>query len=128
MGWTSTCYTRVTHSEFGNEELKKFLEKEFYDVFQFAMVHLHKRPNGENHVCYAIMQNKTTTKPFICVILIEIHKEQIFWKEITEDMGPAESQCPVEFFKFVPCPAEGYAKEWREKCISMNATPNLVKM
>lgn len=121
-------YNNCTHSNFKNEHLKDFLNSEYSGFYDFALVHLEINPNKENHVCYAIMQNRQKSIPFICVILIHISGGEIYYKEITEDMGPSENNCPVELFKFVECPDSKFAREWREECIKNDAKLNRVQL
>lgn len=117
MGWTSKSYRQATHENFSGNDLKSFLEDEFYGDYEFARVSLRKAVDRhDNHVCYAIMRNRKG-QVFICVILINIKDGEIYWKEIEEDMGPSESDCPTFFFQFVPVRTDGgYAVEWRERC------------
>ena len=64
---------------------------------------------------------------FINVILIDLAKGEIFWKDIEESMGPTYYKCPKEMFKFIK-PPNDYAKNWREKCITNNAIMNRIKL
>ena len=43
MGWTSIGYTRATHDEFSEKNLKQFLEDEYINRgINFAMIHMEK--------------------------------------------------------------------------------------
>ena len=113
MGWTSFNYRKETHSTFNVEALKELLKDEFRE-YNFAKFHLHK--DNYHHEGYTIMQKADgTSKPFILVILIKINGGEIFYKEMTEDMGPNYYNCPIDFFKWVPTTNE-YSIEFRRQC------------
>lgn len=123
MGTTSKRYTKCTHQEFGNAELKEFIEDEYWDV-EFAMVHFVKNNNGP-HEMYSIMRNRNNGKAFICMTKIEIEEQEIYWKDISEDMGPNYDQCAVDLFKWVT-PPNDYAIEWRKSCAKNNIALNRI--
>jgi hypothetical protein len=113
MGWTSTRYTKKTHQEFDNDALEDFLNNEFGDGLELAKVHLHKDP--EQHEIYGIFRSVVTRKAFLGVILLKIHNDEIYWKEMDENMGPSYYNCPIDYFRWVPTEDE-YATAWRDKC------------
>jgi hypothetical protein len=124
MGTTSKNY-RGTKESFGEKELRDFLYEEYVSQgIEFSMIHFEKQKdtrlniNGLWHEVYAICRNnKNNRKPFIVVILIDIGDNEIYWKDITEDMGPCYYNCPTSFFKFVPITYEtSYAVNWRKEC------------
>jgi hypothetical protein len=123
MGTTSMRYTKCTHSEFGKKELKEFIEDEYRDV-EFAMIHFVPN-NSEHHIMYSIMRNRNNGTAFICVTKIQIYQGEIYWKDITENMGPVYDDCAVDLFKWVT-PPNDYAIEWRKRCTENNKPLNRV--
>lgn len=117
MGWTSIRYAKAEHTKFTAEQALQFLKNEYYQ-FQFAAFHFVQAKDKYDHnECYVIMKNNTGGKAFICVFIIDIKDEEIYWKSISEEMGPGYSNCPTKFFEFVSCPTdETYAFEWRKEC------------
>lgn len=52
---------------------------------------------------------------FIALFLIRRHQGVYGYKDLTECMGPAEHDCPLEFLELVPLPTDSkYAAGWRE--------------
>jgi hypothetical protein len=124
MGWTSMRYTEATHDNFNKEKASQFICDE-YNHIGYAMAHFQK--GIIQHEIYIILKDRDGN-PFICVILVTIKDAEIYWKEITEDMGPNYYNCPVEFFKFVPVVLEGFAKQWRKDCAKNNVKLNSIEL
>ena len=121
MGWTSKRYTDATHHSFDENNAAEFIKDEIIQgQLEIYKAHLNKSPFFNDYKeIYISCKNTRTQSIFIIVILIEIINEEIFWKEITESMGPSACNCPAELFKFVPAPNE-YAEHWRKDCIKKN--------
>lgn len=117
MGWTSKRYTDATHHSFDENNAAEFIKDEIMSDTYVTVAHF-KRSEYFNDYreLYLVCRQINTNKRYIMVILIEIASEEIFWKEITESMGPSACNCPAELFKFVPAPNE-YAEVWRKDCI-----------
>ena len=117
MGWTSKDYTGdKTHLTFDRKDAIDFMEKEYYN-YGLAAIHLHQAKDEYDHnEIYAIMKSTRTRKNFICVIILNIKNDEIYWKAIEESMGPAYTNCPDKFFNFVDVPDRN-AKEWRIQCM-----------
>lgn len=65
---------------------------------------------------YSAILDKETGKCFAYVILTRIKDGWFYYKDIHEDMGPAERECPVSILNLLsPTDAE-WAKEWRDAC------------
>ena len=121
MGWTSKFYRGTNdHTSFSESDVINLLTDEYVSQgCQFAGIHLHKAKDKHDHnEVYCLMQHINSSIPFIMVILIDIVKDEIFWKEIDESMGPSYYNCPKEFFKF--CEAKDYAVNWRSECEKRN--------
>lgn len=122
MGTTSVRWTKCTHKEFNEEHLKEFVQNE-YGNYSIAMIHF-VRDDNDRHQMYSIMRN-VRNESFICVTTIEISNNEIYWKDITEDMGPTFNLCAPEFFKWL-APQNDYAIEWRKRCLKNNRALNQV--
>jgi hypothetical protein len=116
MGWTSFNYRKATHSGFNKLAAADFITSEFYN-YGCAMAQLHK--DRDQHELYMILRSANGT-PFICVCLVSIKDDEIYFKEMSESEGPCYHNCPKEFFKFVSVPDSEFAKEWRDECIKQN--------
>jgi hypothetical protein len=80
-----------------------------------------KDENGE-YTRVAIPENEQEV--FGVVILTKTDNKDWFnfcYKEMTEDMGPYESKCPVSIIKLLSKTDNENAKAWRQRCIE-NAT------
>ena len=60
-------------------------------------------------------ERRSTGESFICLFLVKGGKEGWGYKDITEDMGPCEVDCPLSFLDGLSEPSNAYSKEWREK-------------
>lgn len=64
---------------------------------------------------------------FICLFLCNRHKDDGLWtagyKDITEDIGPSEVDCPLSYLTLAPYREEcgRYSKDWREKVRAYHA-------
>lgn len=57
------------------------------------------------------------TARYILLFLLQGGGRGFGWgyKDITESMGPCETDCPLRFFDMVPEPPNDYGREWRER-------------
>jgi uncharacterized protein (DUF2164 family) len=134
MGTTSKRY-KGTKQGFGKEQVKELLYEEYFSQgIQFAMVHFEKQMDtttdcqGLWHEIYAVVRN-SRGQIFIMVVLVDIIDGEIYWKEMTENMGPSYYNCPIELFKWVPLDdSEEYAVSWRRECEIVNRKINRVEI
>ena len=117
MGWTSKRYTDATHHSFDENNAAEFIKDEIMNDTDVITAHF-KRSEYFNDYreLYLACRQISTGNIYIMVILIEISNSEIFWKEITESMGPSSCNCPVDLFESVPIPNK-YAEEWRKDCV-----------
>lgn len=120
MGWTSKKYNKTHHLNFKWEDMLDFLKDEYLIYgYEFAMLHLHKAKDEYDHnEIYAVMKNDSNIT-FIATIIVDIKDKEIYWKIISESMGPSYYNCPKEFFNFVEDPGS-YATDWRKECLKRN--------
>lgn len=67
-----------------------------------------------NHL-WTVWQDLVTKKKSIILFLLGKKLGDWGYKDITEEMGPVEYDCPLSFLDFVPEPNTTYAKGWRKK-------------
>ncbi|MBV1929172.1 MAG: hypothetical protein KUG81_06625 [Gammaproteobacteria bacterium] len=122
MGWTSVGYQKTTHLKFEEKHVKEFLEDEYVrQGYSFAGIHLYKAKDEYDHnEIYCLMKHLNSSVSFINVILVDIKDNEIYWKDVPESMGPSYSNCPVEFFQWVPKAPTDYAINWRSLCARAN--------
>lgn len=56
---------------------------------------------------------------FAVIILLSYKKNDYYnfcYKDMSEDMGPCESECPERILKLLTRTESEYANEWRERC------------
>lgn len=127
MGWTGiSVWSNPTQ-----KQRKEILDSEFTwfdynsnkggEVIKSSMV---------NNVYYGAIQsykkdeneNKTILNIFGIVCLTQFRDHEFMFKDMSEDMGPYEYNCPFSILqKLSPIPNNGtgdiWAKEWRNKCL-----------
>lgn len=140
MGWTSY---RATHFYNGGQiNRKKECDSYFLDGLNtgwyeikhsvmrgatyYAAITPQKRyvktSGGESVENIPVHEQKT----FGVVGLTRTERNSEFWyKLITENMGPAESQCPRSVLRLLDKTDDAYALAWRERCEKNNEHPQL---
>lgn len=124
MGWTSFEYTETTHLKFNAKNAYDFTMKEFNtDNYKIEKFYFQKALSVDaHHEIYLVMKDPKGYS-FIMVILIDIVKNDIYYKEITASMGPSVYRCPVEFLSMVKLPnpvADKYEYDWFIKVRKFN--------
>ncbi|MBB3125248.1 hypothetical protein FHS04_002792 [Mesoflavibacter sabulilitoris] len=114
MGWISFTYTEKTHLEFNITDAYLFCYKE-YNRNSYEIIRFWFQPTKniqDNHVVYLVLKHPDGYN-FILVVLINIENEEIYFKEISGSMGPAEDKCPIEFLSLVKLPkTNSYEYDW----------------
>lgn len=71
-------------------------------------------------VVYAAMELLFDDKPREVIALVIPtnlrHKGEIGWKDMSENMGPVESNCPPSILKLLTPTEHEWAQEWRDRC------------
>jgi hypothetical protein len=118
MGWTSLAYHKARHLDWTAEQTLEFCHKEFnrdgYHILKFwfqKAAHL-----TERNMIYMVMKHPDGDN-FILTVLVDIVDGDIFYKEMTNGMGPIADRCPVAFLKMLPEPESDYDAEWRKRVI-----------
>jgi len=116
MGWISKDYNNETHSSFNKEAAASFIVNEFngngYSVEKFSF--RKAKEEYSRHEIYLRMIHPTG-KLFVMVVIVEIDKGEIYWKEIEESMGPRYTNCPKYIYEGIEAPND-YAVKWRNNC------------
>lgn len=61
-------------------------------------------------------------KNIIVLYMISRDGQDYMYKPISEDMGPCETDCPLELIAMCP-PAGGYSSKWREEVLKAASKP-----
>lgn len=113
MGWTSTKYSK-SMEEFTSSEAVELLSNEL-NLFPIKEMYLHEDPEGERHEIYARVCHSTASTEFVIIVLVQIYDGEIYWKEMTESMGPYYFNCPKQIYDCLPTTNKD-ALEWRAEC------------
>ena len=111
MGWL--FYDSIYFKPNGQVDRKQELDKMFngnWELVRSAMV-------GTTY--YAAVRCKRTGVVEASVILTSSYKKgghNFGYKDMTENMGPNEAQCPKCILNLLTPTEHEYAKEWRERC------------
>lgn len=117
MGW---LYCEPTKAAL----VDHLLHQEHIDTLDFSL-------RGNN--LWAVMRLKTGGDPFIMLFLLsaagwkDSHPDCRWgYKDVGEEMGPVETDCPLKFLGMVPDPG-GFATEWRQRVIEHHANVSLAR-
>lgn len=120
MGWDGVEFKK----DFTNKEIKKYLD-DWYSPIDSAII------NGTYYAAVSYRGNKRSKKVISgLVVLIQIEKKEkiLMTKEIPEDMGPAESDCPTRIIKLLSPTKNRIALRWRQECLdndNYNSIPTI---
>lgn len=108
MGWTSY---RATYYKNGRIDRKAecdalFDSNDGYQLLKSSMV---------GGTWYAAVKHPAGCV-FGCVCLTQVHAGEFYYKDMSEDMGPTESRCPVSILDLLDDTESEYAQKWRERC------------
>jgi hypothetical protein len=109
MGWT-------TSYDWSNaEDVKRALLDDYArEADKFEVLGTRSTSYGR-HFWMAI-KIKNTGRSFVCLFLLGGgFREGWGFKDVSEDMGPVDIDCPVELLDMTDEPTEGYAVEWRKR-------------
>ena len=143
MGWTSYQATHFYNG--GQINRKKECDSYFLDGLNAGWYEIkHSVMRGATYYAAITPQKryvKTSSgesvedipapeqKTFGVVVLTRTgHNKEFWYKLISEDMGPAESQCPNSVLRLLDKTDDAYALAWRARCEKNNAHPQLNKL
>ena len=72
-------------------------------------------PEAEQETFGMVMLTKTDMKDYF----------NFYYKDISEDMGPYESKCPVSIIKLLSPTTNEYAMAWRQRCLDNAKTKDV---
>lgn len=59
----------------------------------------------------------------VCLTKTDRRKDEWGHKDMSEDMGPVESKCPMSILKLLTPTKSDYANEWRKRCVAHASKP-----
>lgn len=110
MGWTAG------HLE-GPFTARAAIEFDLGAEFAARVLDTYRR----GRVIYAAVQARNGRDVFALVLLTERHEGVLFTKPVSEDMGPAEVDCPARILDQLTEPSNEHARRWRERCAARHA-------
>jgi hypothetical protein len=105
MGWTAGKLE-------GPFSARAAIEFELGAEFAGRVVDTYRRGS----VIYAAVRARNGRDVFALVLLTERRDGLLWTKPISEDMGPAEDECPPRILDRLTAPSNEYARRWRERC------------
>lgn len=116
MGWTSTTlpYGKPI-KEFFTQMFEWESDTHIYRILDSSLVHF--------STWYAAMEitDKNTSEKEVIALVVLVHMQpkkyyNICYKEMTENEGPCERQCPKRILNLLTPTNEKYAIQWRKDC------------
>lgn len=119
MGWTVTLGSSL------KEMIRELTEPQSWTVNGgiarleciAKTVRLSNPGNGRMWVVYEKSLPDGTTHRFIVEFLMAYFRREEGWgyKDIDEDMGPVDVDCPLKYLGMVDPPTNDYSREWRDR-------------
>lgn len=110
MGWTAGKLD-------GPYSARAAIEFEFDAEFAARVIDTYTRGG----VIYAAVEAHNGHDVFALVLLTERHNGVLFTKPVSEDMGPAQVDCPARILDQLTEPSNEHARRWRERCAARQA-------
>ena len=121
MGWTGVPWL---YDGFRQSDVKSYLDGSFehsgYRVLK-STVRRSELDNRELVYYAAVSHPKRPQECFAAVFLACLDGEQMLYKDMTEDVGPNECDCPESILGLLSPTTSEWAMEWRERCHQRNA-------
>lgn len=128
MGWDYCHATEYKNTKTGFTvdriaEIRGIFNKR-YEVVKDTM---------KGSVYYGALRNTESGEVSAVVVLTHTNMKDFFnfgYKLISEDMGPAESECPASILSLLSPTESQWANEWRDRCrksIEEKKNPNALK-
>lgn len=115
MGWTSY---RADHYKNGKVDVKAecdaYYNDDYYILVKSAMV-------GSVHYAAVKSKHDDFKTTYARVLLTSVDNNDYYnfaYKDLSEDMGPAERKCPMSIIKLLDPTDSKWANEWRQDCIA----------
>ena len=74
-------------------------------------------------VIYAAVRSADSNDVFGLVLLTERRKGVLYTKPVSEDLGPADDDCPARILDLLTAPRNRHASEWRRRCRARISLP-----
>jgi hypothetical protein len=122
MGWTGTG---IDHSR--PVSAREAIATECGESWLARVVDCARKPlrYEDGYAAYAAVRDADDpSRVFGLVVLYStstsnwggVNGRTLYTKAITEDMGPAEDECPARILKLLTPTENEYASQWRERC------------
>lgn len=120
MGWT------CTHKDVGLS-LDEFFEEELQDdIFKFV-----GKSYSKGNTYYRAMKDTRSNEVFCMVVLVRYTHKSYYnfeYKDMTDNMGPCEANCPNYILDLLTPTDNSYANKWREVCRKHNERKSAIKV
>ncbi len=119
MGWTGVSVWELPVNKNGKYDVKSYIDNimsyegtgRTWNVVKSVMV---------GSTWYGAVsctdKERNRTNVFAEVVLTSINKNEFWYKEMSENMGPFKYDCPASILEILSFTDNKYALEWREKC------------
>lgn len=114
MGWTSKEYNDCNHVNFNMDNAVKLINEEFVGN-GYELKALSLKPAelvGYHNEIYVVMKNPSDDY-FAMVVLVDIKNNEIYWKEISEDMFPFYHDMHFDMLQYLSETTHEMALKWR---------------
>lgn len=109
MGWTSY---QAKYFKNGRIDRKKECDETWACEKNFEVV----KSRLIGSVWYAAVKEKESGKVFAVIFLTSVDGYEFCYKDMTENAGPYNYDCPESILKLLSPTDNEYALEWRQKC------------
>jgi hypothetical protein len=96
--------------------IKDTYEKKFSDGSRTKFTVLDIAMKNFGKVAYIAIRNEETKEVSAVVWLLDYTRGQMGYKDIDENMGPCECDCPERILKLLTPTDYEYARNWRQRC------------
>ena len=124
MGWTG-----IVAKHYKNNKIDRM--KEFLDIFHNSKnfyndnVYVVKKARQVGSTIYAACcwqnsKNEDVSDTHGLICLTSVKDGQFYYKDMTESMGPYQSNCPESILSLLSPTDNEYALDWRTRCYNYN--------
>lgn len=121
MGSTST---RVERGEKSLDIIKSEYDWTKYTLLADATKRV-QYPGEWTYVHYMAIQDNASGEVLCAVTLFKRTKYELYWKSLSDTMGPCDINCPNKILDLLSPTEDQYALEWRARCREFNGKPEV---
>ena len=108
MGWSSIYTGKLTSRE-KKQRIDRVRTWEKEEVVKSCIV-------GTTY--YAAVKRKENGVTYAVVALTQLEDGMFYFKDMSENCGPSEYNCPISILKLLSPTDNIFAQEWRKKCLA----------